>query len=79
MERLTTCMSEIPYLKNKENQQGSGTAMVRVGEAKGEDQMLEMVVDDLMKGLERKDRQLVIDAITAFCHLIQDEDVEHDA
>jgi hypothetical protein len=46
--------------------------------ASDKDMMLDSVAEELLHGLETKDKQMVLDALTALVLHIQDEDAEQD-
>lgn len=69
---------ELPFLKNKNKYAGGGGPMEREPDSSSPDQMIEMVADELMSAMEKKDRAALIDALRAFVTLIQNEDQDEE-
>lgn len=61
---------ELPWLK-KNNQQGGGGVVERVGEAPN---MLPKVSEELLDAFHKKDHKAFREALAAFLHLVKNED-----
>lgn len=73
---------ELPFLKNKKQDGGGGSAIERKASTKDDgmddSEMMGHVWDELVSAFEKKDRKLGMDALTALVLYIQDQDKKQD-
>lgn len=71
---------ELPFLKNKSNNQGGGGPAVklRAPDDGGAVDLMDSVVDEFWQAIEKKDKALFKDALRALVLHIQDEDKSQD-
>jgi len=71
---------ELPWLKNKNKNQGGGSSIERYpDEGTSTDRLIDMVADELLAALQARDRAGFREALHAFVSVIQEEDEAQDA
>jgi len=75
---------ELPFLKNKKNQFGVSVGhavtadSTHPDEDRGMDDIMDHVADEFLQAIERKDKRLLREALSALVLHIQDEDKKQD-
>lgn len=67
-------MSELPFLKNKNKNQGGGGPVERKPDSFSGDHLLGLISEEFLSALEKKDRQGLIQSLRAFVLHVKDED-----
>ncbi len=66
---------EIPFLKNtKEGGTGMTAVATRPSDTSNKDKLIDMVMEEFMSALSKKDKGALKESLMAFMSLIQDED-----
>ncbi len=70
----------LPFLKNRDDGVGSGPieSVERKPDEDKDYDMLDAVVEDLLLAIDKHDKKLLKEALTALCQHIQDMDQEQD-
>lgn len=70
----------LPFLKNKDD--GVGVGPIEVKERKPDEDpsydMIDAVAEDILLAVEKKDKALLKDALSALCDYLQDMDKQQD-
>jgi hypothetical protein len=69
---------ELPFLKNKRNMGGGGPALEVTRPSDDGTDISDMIVDEFLQAIEKKDKRLLKEALTALVLKIQDDDKAQD-